>query len=201
MRIGECLEFGWETFKRQAGAFVLIAFALLVANAALNGVLSHVLRGFGGIVGLLVSGLFSGGLMSAARKGARGEAPTLNDAFWPFTTRQGDFLIVGLVANVGVLACGIGVLVSAFLCLFAPLCVVEGADFKAALVRSKDLIMANFGEAVVFCLVLAAVNLAGLLALGVGLLVSLPVSSLAIVKAYELASKPAILPPAVQGTV
>jgi len=61
--------------------------------------------------------------------------------------------------------------------------------------------LANPGEAIVFCLVLAAVNLAGAIVLGVGLLVSIPVSSLAIVKAFELASQPAVLPPAVQGTV
>jgi len=137
MRIGECLEFGWETFKRHAGAFVLVTFCLLLANALLNAVLGWLLKGFGGMLSLLVSGLFSGGLMAAARKGARGEAPTLNDAFWPFTTRQGDFLIVGLATNIGILACGVGVIVTAFLFLFSSLLVVEGADYKTALVAAK----------------------------------------------------------------
>jgi hypothetical protein len=201
MRIGECLEFGWETFKRNAGAFVLTTFVLMVASMALNVALSSVLKGAGGIASGLVGGLFSGGFMAVARKGARGEVPTLNDAFWPWTTRQGDFLIVGLLTSLGVLACGVGLLVTTFLFLFSQLLVVEGADWKGALTRSKDLVLANTGEAIVFYLVLMAVNVAGAIALGVGLLVSIPVSTLAIVKAYELASSPAILPPTVQGTI
>jgi uncharacterized membrane protein len=196
MRIGECLEFGWETFKRHAGAFVLVTLALLVVQALLNAVFSTALKGaLGSAATLMISGLFSGGFMAAAREGARGHAPTLSDAFRPFTHRQGDFLIVGLAINVGLLACGVGIFVTSFLFLFAPLCVVEGADFKSALVRSKDLVTASVGEAIVFVLVLAAVNMAGALALGVGLLITIPISSLAVVKAYELASTPAVLPP------
>jgi uncharacterized membrane protein len=147
------------------------------------------------MIGLLITGLFWGGLMVAARKAARGEVPTLGDAFSPFNERPGDYILVGLAVVLGLLACGVGLFVTSFLFLFAPLCVVEGGDWQQSLTRSKDLVLANMGESVAFYLVLIALNLAGALAFGVGLLVTLPVTALAIVKAYELASAPAVLPP------
>jgi len=201
MRIGECLQFGWETFKRHASAFVVIGLVLFLANAAAQFASAVVLRRFGSALGMLISGLFWGGLMVAARKAARGEEPSLADAFEPFRQRPGDYIIVGFATEIGVLACGVGALVTTFLFLFAPLCVAEGGDWKQSLIRSKDLMLANVGEAIVFYLVLAAMNLVGALALGVGLLVSMPVSALAIVKAYEQAATPAVLPPASPVTV
>jgi uncharacterized membrane protein len=201
MRIGECLQFGWETFKRHVSAFVVIGLVLFLANAAVQFAAALVLRRYGGALGMLVSGLFWGGLMIAARKAARGEEPSLADAFEPFKQRPGDYIIVGFAIEIGVVACGVGALVTSFLFLFAPLCVAEGGDWKQSLTRSKDLILANMSEAIVFYLVLAALNIAGALALGVGLLVTIPVSALAIVKAYELATLPAPLPPAGSVTI
>jgi uncharacterized membrane protein len=194
MRIGECLQFGWDTFKRHVSAFVVIGLVLFLANAAAHFAAAMVLRRFGGVIGMLVSGLFWGGMMLAARKAARGEEPSLADAFEPFKQRPGDYIIVGFAVDIGVLACGVGALVTSFLFLFAPLCVAEGGDWKQSLTRSKDLMLANVSESIVFYLVLVAVNIAGALALGVGLLVSVPVTALAIVRAYELVSLPAVLP-------
>lgn len=195
MRIGECLQFGWDTFKRYTGAFLFNGLALFVAGALAEAAAGVAARRLGPLLVMLVSGLFWGGWISVARKAARGEEPTLSDAFAPFTDRPGDYVIVGLAISAGVLLCGVGALVTYFLFLFAPLCVAEGANWQQALSRSKDLMLANVGESAVFLLVLAAVNVAGMIALGIGLFVSMPVTTVAIVKAYELASKPATLPP------
>ena len=196
MRIGECLQFGWDTFKRYTAAFVFTGLALFVAGAIAETVAGVAARRLGPFLVMLVHGLFWGGWINVSRKAARGDEPTLRDAFAPFTDRPGDYVLVGLAISAGVLLCGVGALLTYFLFLFAPLCVAEGADWKQALTRSKDLMLANVGESVVFFLVLAAVNVAGAIALGIGLLVSVPVTTVAVVKAYELAGKPAPLPPA-----
>jgi uncharacterized membrane protein len=195
MPILECLEFAWETFKRHASALVIIALVLGVVQAVLNGVLTWSLGRVGPFASILASGLPWGGMMLAARKAARGETPTLNDAFIPFNARQGEYLIVGLAANIGVLMCGIGVLISACLCLFAPLAVVDGAEWKPALLRSKDLVLRDPAAIALFFATLIALNVAGFIVFGLGLLVSVPVSALAIVKAHELASTRFALPP------
>jgi hypothetical protein len=195
MRIGECLQFGWETWKRYASAFVFIGLVLFLANAVAQAAAGAALRHFGVAVGMLIGGLFWGGLMVVARKAARGEEPSIADAFLPFRQRPGDYILVGFAVNAGVLLCGVGALVTSFLFLFAPLCVAEGADWKQALARSKELMLANVNDAIVFYLVLVAVNVAGALACGVGLLVTMPVTALALVKAQQLAATLTALPP------
>ena len=195
MPIGDCLQFGWEAFKRHTAALVFSTFVLCAANLLVNAVSGFVLRRFAFVGGMVVTGLFWGGMAACARKAAHDQEPTLSDAFQVLTIRPGDYLLVGLAIDIGVLACGVGAVVTAFLFLFAPLCVVEGADWKQALARSKDIVLANVGESIVFYLVLIVVNIAGFMALGIGLLVTLPVTTLAIVRAYELASTPDQLPP------
>jgi hypothetical protein len=134
-------------------------------------------------------------MMNVARIAARGGSPTLEDAFLPYRVRQGDYLIVGLAANIGALAFGVGALVSGFICLFAPLLVVDGDDYKHALVRSKDLMFSHLGEGVVLFAVLTLINLIGFATI-IGALVTLPVSALALLKAYEKLSVVKIFPDA-----
>ena len=102
MRIGECLSFGWEVFKRHTGALVAAAFCLLVAQAVVHALLVLALRSQVAAAGaLLVSGLTAGGMMNAARIAARGQSPSIQDAFAPYRARQGDYLLVGLASGSG----------------------------------------------------------------------------------------------------
>jgi hypothetical protein len=194
MRIGECLGFGWEIFKRHTGGLVAATFCLGVAQSVLFGVLSLALRWpFTVFANMLLSGLTLGGMMNVARIAAGGGSPTLDDAFLPYRKRQGDYLLVGLVANIGTIAFVIGALVSGFICLFAPLLVVDGDDYKHALTRSKDLMFEHFGKGVVLFGVLALINAIGVLTV-IGVLVTAPVSALALLKAYEQLSVVKIFP-------
>ena len=196
MRIGECLEFGWDIFKRHTGALVAATFCLGVVQSILDGLISlahsWMLTLF---ATMLLSGLTLGGMMNVARIAAHGGSPTLGDAFLPYRARQGDYLIVGLAANIGWIAFGIGALITGFLCLFAPLLVVDGDDYKHALGRSKDLMLAHLGEGVALLAVLGVINLIGFMTV-VGALVTAPVSALALLKAYEKLSVVKIFPDA-----
>jgi uncharacterized membrane protein len=186
MRIEECFGFGWTTFKRDAPAYVLVTFALVVANATVSALFSWIHFPFNFVANALVSGLFIGGFMAVAHKGLRGETPQLADAFAPCKARQGEYLLVGLATAAGVVLCGVGLLATSVLFVFAPLLVVQGAGYKEALIRSKDLAIARLSDVVVLWLVVVVLNLAGALLCGVGLLVSLPVTMLALAKAHAM---------------
>ena len=183
MQSASYLEYGWEVFKRHTSGLVAAAFCLVVVQAASQQVLASLLRSpIAFLSGLFLTGLISGGLMLVARRAMRGQEPTLSDAFEPFRARQGDYLLVGFALAGGVIACGIGVLVTSFLFMFAPLLVADGADFKVALTRSKDLVLANMGELLAVYVLLAAINVLGAITM-IGWLVSVPVSAIAVVKA------------------
>ena len=185
MQVSESLEGAWETFKQHTGSLIGATFALIVAQAVLQGILARTLHSpLVFVLNLLLSGLFLGGQMNVARIAARGQEPTIADAFAPFTARQGDYLLVGLALGAGTLLCFIGVFVTAFLFMFAPLLVVDGNDFKTALRQSKDMMVANVGEILGLFLVLIALNVLGAITL-IGWLVAVPITSLMVVRAYE----------------
>jgi len=184
--VGECLEFGWEEFKARAADYVLALFVLILPFAVLQGVIGYSQLDGLEVVRILIPAMIWTCSMSLAHRVASGAKPDLDDAFRPFTERQGDYLIVCAAMSAGFIAFGVGVLVTWFLCLFAPLLVLEGRDFKAALVTSKDLVLQHRGALARLSAVIFLLNIIGALPFGLGLLVSLPVTTLAVVKAQRL---------------
>jgi hypothetical protein len=185
MRVGESLEGAWQTFKQHTGALVGATFALILTQGVVQAILARALHfPMSFLLNLLVSGLVMGGLMNVARIAARGQEPTVSDAFAPFASRQGDYLIVGLAAGSGSILCGLGVLVTGYLFLFAPLLVVDGKDFRVALRESKDLAIAHLGDLLGLFIILIGLNVLGVLTF-VGWLAALPITSLMVVHAYE----------------
>jgi uncharacterized membrane protein len=190
--VGECVEYGWNEFKQRPAAYVLTTFVLLVLYAGAQFTTAY-LKGIGILLGFILGPLFWVCTLAVARKGASGTEPTLNDAFLPFTERQGDYLMVALAIVSGVVLCGVGAVITWFLFGFAPLYALEGRDFKSAVIASKDLVMKYPGEVAMLVLVLFALNLAGILACGIGTLVTTPISTLAFVKGYEQLTRSPIL--------
>jgi uncharacterized membrane protein len=185
MRVGESLDGAWRTFKQHTGALVAATFALIVTQVVLQALLARAVHPpLSFLLNLFLSGLVMGGLMNVARIAARGQEPTIGDAFAPFTARQGDYLIVGLAVGSGSVLCFIGVIVTGYLFLFAPLLVVDGKDFRAALRESKDLTIANMGDLLGLFVILMGLNVLGVITF-IGWLVALPISSLMLVHAYE----------------
>ena len=185
MRVGESMEAAWHTFKQHTGALVAATFALIVTQVVVQALLARAVHPpMSFFLNLLLSGLVMGGLMNVARIAARGQEPTIADAFAPFTARQGDYLIVGLAVGSGSLLCGIGVFVTGYLFLFAPLLVVDGKDFRTALRESMDLTSTNVGDLLGLFIVLMGLNVLGAITL-IGWLAALPITSLMLVHAYE----------------
>jgi len=195
--VGECIEYGWNEFKRKPAAYVLTTFVLLVLYAGAQFATMY-LKGIGFVLGLILGPLYWICTIAVARKGATSAEPTLNDAFQPFTERQGDYLMIALAMAAGAILCGVGIVITWFLFMFSAILALEGRDFKTALMESKELVLKYPGEVAMLTIVLCALNLVGLIACGVGTLVTTPISTLATVKAYEQLTRPGILPAAIE---
>jgi predicted small integral membrane protein len=188
------LDYAWTTFKLRTSSLVAATFGTALALCVAHGVLALTVSWpVAAFASLLLSGLAAGGMMNAARIAGRGDDPSLRDAFQPFSARQGDYLLVGLGLGAGVVLCWVGVLATNLLFLFAPLLVAEGSDYKQALTRSKDLVLGNFSDALSLFAVLAALNMLGAITV-IGWLVTVPLTALTIVKAYEQLARPPQLP-------
>jgi uncharacterized membrane protein len=134
--------------------------------------------------------------MSIALAGVRKGKPTIDDAFRPLAERQGDYLMVCLAMSAGAIACLVGAVATWFLCIFAALLALDGRDFKQAVIESKDIVLKYPGDVAALVVVTWALNVVGHLACAIGLLFTMPVTCLMVIKAYEqLSAKLALQPP------
>ena len=197
--LGECVESAWTSFKQNMGDYVLAQFVLLVPYLVVSGALSASRRLSIASLSVLLPSLLWTCSMSIARAGLRNGKPKIDDAFRPLTERQGDYVMVCLAMSAGTLACGIGVIVSWFICLFAAPLALDGRDFKQAVVESKDLVFAYPGEVALLGIVAWAFVVGGFLACGIGILFGMPLACLTVIKGFEqLNARVALEPPQAQ---
>lgn len=199
----EYLSQGWEIFKQNAGGF--IGFLLLTA------VISTLLRGpaqftsdpdevsnlaiawnaIGSLIYAIISGPLSAGITIVALKILKQQATTFSDFFRGF--QNGKFLQFFLVTIVGGLLILLGlillILPGIYLAVaysFAvPLMVDRRLGFWEALETSRKVITKRWFSFFGFLLLLGLVNFVGALLCFVGLLVTAPLTSCAIVAAYR----------------
>jgi uncharacterized membrane protein len=187
VKIGDYIGTGWETFKKNPGGFVgftLVVFLINVAVAKINQSASPV----GTLISLLVSGPLNAGFLIVAFKLLKNRATTFGDFFRGFN----NFLPLFLVSLVSSVMIGIGfvllLLPGIYLAVaytFAlPLVLEKKMNFWDAMEFSRKLISKNWFSFFGFAFVLVLVNLAGGLLLGVGLLVTIPLTICAIAAAY-----------------
>ncbi|HKU41538.1 MAG TPA: hypothetical protein VJR89_25450 [Polyangiales bacterium] len=182
--IGNCLDYAWTNFKQNMSDYVLAQFVLVVPYFALTAAISFLGRRLGVLTILLPPILWTCS-MSIALAGARNGKPKLEDAFRPLTERQGDYLMVCLAMAAGAIACFVGIVVTWWLFLFASLFALQGRDFQRAISESKDLVLKYPGDVAILAIVVWALNLAGGLACGIGIIFSMPIASLTVLRGYE----------------
>ncbi|HTV62753.1 MAG TPA: protein kinase [Verrucomicrobiae bacterium] len=200
LNIGHCLRRGWDLVRNNFWPLVgMTAFVMVVlAGAPSTGFIFSTVQPRGtasingtvSIVGILLSGPFLGGLYLYFLKKIRGEASGVEAAFIGF--RQplphlvlASFVMTSLIA-LGFLCLilpGIGLLVSWKFTL--PLIVDKGLDFWKAMQVSRKVISKHWWKFFGLVIVLALFNLAGILALIVGIFITVPISIAALMYAYE----------------
>lgn len=206
--IKEAISFGWNTFKSRPWFFVQAGIVLFLVNLGVNAIQSIVEYGadefvllnlVSAIVGIAVSMLISMGETAFFLRAHDGvHSARLADlwhpqGFWRFV---GATFCAALIIVVGfILLIVPGVIAALALTFVSYVVIEEGLSPIEALKRSAALTKGSRWQLFVLGLALFGINILGLLALGVGLFVSIPVSFLAMVHVYRaLKEKTSIVP-------
>lgn len=192
LKIGQYFSRGWEIFKQYPWGFIgffLLTLLISMASSMLPFPLGTNKDGGGGIVNLVITPVLSAGLYIVAFLIAKNRPKTFSDFFRGFN----QFLQIFLVNVVSSILIAIGFLLLiipgvylavayTFSLLFA---IEKKLSFWSAMEASRKLITKKWFSFLVFGVVIMLLNLAGLLALGVGLLVTIPLTYCIMVAAFE----------------
>jgi uncharacterized membrane protein len=127
LRIGDCLAGGWSFLASNAGFVFATVFVVWLANAAM--MFTPIV---GGIVYLLLGGVFTGGLYLACLRRMRGEAVGVGSVFDGFRLCFVQLMLAGALSQ---LLAGIGM----YLCLVPWIYLAVAWKFALPLVADKQL--------------------------------------------------------------
>ncbi|MBD1917948.1 MULTISPECIES: hypothetical protein [Cyanophyceae] len=208
VRIGDYFSRGWEIFKAKALLFVLFTLLLLLIQVVISilpppigtraegsseiTILFSPIGDNGGILSLafnIISPALTAGYYFVAFQIARNRDAVFNDFFRGFN----KFLPIFLVTLVSTVLIVIGsvllILPGVYLAvayLFAqPLVIDKNADFWQAMETSRKLITKKWFSFFGLLLLIFLLNIGGVILLGFGLLVTIPLSICIIAAAYE----------------
>lgn len=199
---GDAIRFGWETFKQRPWFFIGAAAILALANIAagiVSGAVDSIAGGsseeptaLGSVVSYALGVLISMGATAfflAAHdnwQGVEFSALWRPNPYWKFFVTS---ILSSLAVGIGLLLLIVPGLIAAVLFMFAPFLVIDrGLGPIEALKESMELTKGNRWPLFWFILLLGLIALVGALALGVGLLVAVPIIGLAAAYAYRLLS-------------
>lgn len=205
--IKEAVSYGWNTFKSRPWLFVQVGVLLFLINLAINLLQTVFEEGsrMGGdqiaflavvistLLGMAASFLISMGETSFfLRAHDAVKEAALKDLWHPegFLRFAAASLIAGLAIIVGFILLIVPGIILSILFMFVGYLVIEkGLGPIEALKESARMTEGHRMQLFLFGLALIGINLVGVLALLVGLLVSVPVSFLATVHVYRTLSK------------
>ena len=208
--IGYCISRSWDLVKLNFWPVVGISFLILFISAAVNQlvglasgpvfrgmVLQHHVTpwGIGVMLGtsLLSSPIYTllmGGLFKYYLKLIRAEGATLADAFGGFSSAAGQLILLGLVSGflttLGYVLCFLpGVYLSVSWIFALPLVIDRNLSFWDAMELSRQMVGKHWFIVFAFLLVAGLLAFCGILACCIGVFVTMPIASVAIMYAYE----------------
>lgn len=210
LSIGACFSYGWATFKKRPWLFISAALVIFAVQIGLSmialglGYISELLGEFTGQALSFIANILVGIGITALYLKAHDDVASarIKDLWHPelFINYIVASALVGLCVLVGFILLIIpGIIVSLMLSFTLYLVVDRNLRPVEALKESRRLTRGNRGKLLLLALCVVLLNGAGLLALGVGLFITMPVSTLAFVHAYRTLSgtAPAAPSPAV----
>ena len=184
LHIQDYIKQGWEMFKEHIGEFVGFTLLIFVISAV-----SSKLGFVGPFLSSAVNSSLFAGFVIVAFKLLSGKSFQFGDFFNGFNYFLPLFLAglaVGFLVSIGMVLLIIPGIYLAVGYMFTPFLVIDyRMEFWQAMETSRKIISKNWFTFFVFSLALFALNLVGLLAFGVGLLVTFPVSACAAAIAYK----------------
>lgn len=189
--IRESISFGWETFKKDPWFFVGATAALTIFSMIVN-MLTSGGHGGGSFLGFLISLLASTVVTIAYARLALSSADGAHvgwDGLWApqyFFNMLGATILQSVIVLIGLVLLIVPGIIASLILSMTQLSVVDKTlNPIEALKESYRLTKGHLWQLFLFMLVLVLMNLVGLLALVVGLLVTLPVSLIAVAHVYK----------------
>ena len=189
MRIGDIFTQSWEIFKRNAKMMVAISVIYVIVVMVAEFVFSFI-----PVIGFILSGAVSsvmlGGIYLAFMRIEKGETVTVANTFDSIRDVMVNLIIMSalksLLISIGFLLFVIPGIYLTVSYIFSELLIVDRKmDPWEALEESRKMVTKNWFLYFAFLLTIAVINIIGLIPLGIGLLVTVPLSVTAIVLAYE----------------
>jgi uncharacterized membrane protein len=205
------VSFGWETFKRRpwffVGASVVVAIVYLIAGSIIAGI-DAALTGspkdpslLGSVLNIAVSTLLNMGVASFYLAAHDNPDTVELSSLWhpqPFWKFLGATILTGLAIILGLVLLIVPGIIFMLMFMFVMFIVIDrGLGPVEAMKESARITRGYKWPLLGFVLVLALINVVGALALVVGLLVTVPVTSLAFARAYRALTENAGALPAV----
>jgi uncharacterized membrane protein len=197
--ISDAIKFGWETFKKRPGLLIGAFFITSIFQGGFRGqfTFDHAPSGemtftflilF--LVSIAVTTLAEIGMTTFAIRAHDNVETVVFKDIWnpkPFWYYLGMKILVGIIVLAGIILFIIPGIIAAIGLMFAPYLVIDkGLGPVEAMKESWRITMGHKWHLFLFGLALAGINILGLLALVVGLLVSVPVTILAVAHMYRL---------------
>jgi len=175
---------GWELFKLFPGGFIGFALVFFL----IQGLLGSLPR-VGGLISLAISGPLHVGFYIVCAKLLQRQTPLFQDFFTGFQFFLPLLLLTIVSSLLVILGLVLLILPGIFLIvcyLFASIIVIDRRlDFWPSMELSRQTVQKQWFGVFIFVLLLVLINLGGALLLGIGLLVTLPVSACAVAAAYN----------------
>lgn len=198
LSVGECLRFGWETFKKRPWFFIGVVLAVFIVSGILTSLAEENPRDFFAILVslaiLVIHILIEMGLVSFALKAHDDVEHTGFENLWhphSFWKYVGTKILTGIIVIIGLILLIVPGIIAALALLFATYLVVDrNLGPIEAMKESARMTKGHRWNLFLLMLALLGINILGAIALLVGLLISIPVSLLAIAHAFrKLAGK------------
>jgi uncharacterized membrane protein len=184
VKSGDYFRSGWEIFKKFPVGFVGYFLITIVITFILNSIPK-----IGGLFTFVIAVPLNAGFFVVSAKLLKNQVPVFADFFSGFKSFP-QLALLGIVSSILILIGFILLIVPGIYLLvsyaFAIMFVLDrGLNFWPAMETSRRSVQTNWFKMFGFFLLLFLLNLCGILALGVGLLVTAPLSHCILTAAYE----------------
>ncbi|MFZ4519073.1 MAG: hypothetical protein ACOYOP_11830 [Microthrixaceae bacterium] len=206
--VGAAVSYGWKKFTENAGQFIFLMVAVVVAAIVLSfirGILTPNSTGFLALIWTfalaagfqIVLQIIQAGVYRAGLGVTKGTAPNVSmlaqtENIVPYIL---TVIVVGLGAIVGFALCIIPGIIWMIFMTYAPIIALDkGVGPGEAITQSFNWVKDNFGQVFVILLVAWLIYVAGFILCCVGLLVSAPVALVAIIYSYRALNQEPVVP-------
>ncbi|MEM1308270.1 MAG: hypothetical protein AAGF98_02000 [Cyanobacteria bacterium P01_H01_bin.153] len=196
-KMGDYISRGWEIFKSNALLFIGFTLLVFVGLGIISAILPYPLgsgnwedgQGGIGIVSSILLNLLIPGIYLVAFQIARNRTTAFGDFFKGFN-RALPILLLAFISGFLVFVATLcfllpGIYLGVAYMFSLPLLLDKNLDFWPAMETSRKLITKKWFSFFGFAIVLGLINLGGLILLGIGLIVTFPLTVCAQVAAYE----------------